>query len=65
MKISTRKIEIIQAQKNITNAAIAELSGISRQNYSTVKLRGTCRPTTAGKIARALGVEVEELLEEE
>ncbi len=65
MKISKRKIEYIMATKGLTAADTAEKSGISRQNFSTIKLRGTCAPTTAGKIARGLGVDVAEIIEKE
>lgn len=65
MRISKEKIELLQAQKGIAQAKLAELSGISRQNLSTVKLRGTCRPETAGKLARALGVDPADIIESE
>ena len=38
------------------------LAGISRQNLSTIKTRGTCKALTACKLAAALGVDVTELL---
>lgn len=63
MKISKQKIFAAQAQLGITMKQLAELSGISRQNISTVVHRGSCRPETAGKIARALGVDVTEIME--
>ena len=65
MKISKEKIEYIMATNGLTAADTAEKSGISRQNFSTIKLRGTCTPTTAGKIARGLGVDVAEIIEKE
>lgn len=65
MKISKQKIFAAQAQLGITMKQLAELSGISRQNISTVVHRGSCRPETAGKIARALGVDVTEIMEVE
>lgn len=65
MRISREKIEIILAKKNLKVADAAERMGVSRQNFSTIKNRGTCTPATAAKIATGLGVEVEELLESE
>lgn len=65
MKISREKIELLQARKGITQLKLSELSGISRQNLSTVKLRGTCRPETAGKLAHALGVDPADIIESE
>ena len=63
MKISKQKIFAAQAQFGLTMKQLAELSGISRQNLSTILHRGSCRPDTAGKIARALGVDVTEIME--
>ena len=63
MKISKEKIEYIMATKGLTAADTAEKSGISRQNFSTIKLRGTCSPVTAGKIAHGLEVDLTEIIE--
>ena len=65
MNISKSKIEIFMAAKGINSTELAKVSGISRQNLSTIKNRGTCIPETAGKIARGLGVDVREIIEEE
>ena len=63
MRISKQKIFAVQAKRGLTMKQLAELSGISRQNLSTVVHRGSWRPETAGKIARALGVDVTEIME--
>lgn len=65
MKISRQKIELLQAEKGLTATTLAERSGVSRQNISTLKGRGTCQPWTAQKIALALGVDVVDLIESE
>ena len=65
MKISKEKIEYIMATKGLTASEISEKSGVSRQNFSTIKLRGTCEPATAGKIARGMGVDVADIIEQE
>lgn len=65
MKISREKIEFILAKKNLNVAEAAKIMGVSRQNFSTIKNRGTCWPSTVAKIAKGLGVEVEEILESE
>ena len=65
MRVSREKIEYIMAAKGWTSAETAGKSGISRQSFSTIKLRGTCAPATAWKIARGLGVEVAEIIERE
>ena len=64
MKISVLKIETIMAKKNMTKAAMANAAGMCRQNVSTIVRRGTCEPRTAGKLAKALGVDVTEITEE-
>ena len=65
MKISRNKIEILQVKHQMTAAALSKRCGISRQNLSTIKGRGTCNVTSAAKIAAGLGVPVEEILEKE
>ena len=52
-------IEILAASKGMN---LTQLAGISRQNLSTIKTRGTCKALTACKLAAALGVDVTELL---
>jgi Helix-turn-helix. len=64
MNISAQKIETMLAERGMTKSELAELSGISRQNISTVVRRGTCEPKTAGKLAAGLGVNVVDVLEE-
>lgn len=63
MKISRDKIEILQAKRQMTATELSKHCGISRQNLSTIKVRGTCNVTSAFKIAAGLGVSVEEILE--
>lgn len=63
MKISKTKIENISAEKGWNASMAAREAGINAQMFSIVKTRGTCRPETALKIARALGVDVTEIME--
>lgn len=42
MNISKSKFELLLAEKELSLTQLAELSGISRQNISTIKQRGTC-----------------------
>jgi len=65
MKISRSKIEILLAEKSLTKTALSEICGISRQNLSTIILRGTCAPKTAVKLANGLEVSVTEIIKEE
>lgn len=53
------------ASKGLTAVELSKRTGISRQNISTIKLRGTCTPITAGKLARGLEVDLSEIIEKE
>ena len=61
MVICASKIEILLAEKCMTKKALAEISGISRQNISTIMRREECTPRTAGRLARGLGVDVSDI----
>ena len=63
MKINAKKIELLLVERNMSKTALAEKSGISRQNISTILGRGTCEPRTAAKLANGLGVEIHKIIE--
>lgn len=63
MNINRARIETMLAKRGMTQAALASICGLSRQSVSTILTRGTCAPKSAGKLANALGVTVESLLE--
>lgn len=65
MRINIQKVELLAAKKDWTWSELARRARMSRQNLSTVKVRGTATARTICKIAAALGVEPEELLFEE
>lgn len=65
MKIDAGKIKMILAERGMTQAELAKACGVSRQNVSTILLRGTCSLVTAGKIAKGLGIQVAEIMKEE
>ena len=65
MKINTGRLFKILAERDMTRKSLAEASGISRQAVSTIMERGTCEPRTAGKLARGLGVQLEDIILEE
>ncbi len=65
MKISKSKIELILAKKNLKVVEAAKIMGMTRQNFSTIKNRGTCTPATALRIANGLGVDIEDFIESE
>ena len=64
MKISVAKIETLLAEQEMTKRMLAEKSGISRQNISTIVRRGTCEPKTAGRLAAGLGVTISQIVSE-
>lgn len=63
MNISGTKLELLAAANGLNFSKLSELSGISRQSISTIKTRGTCSAKSLVKLANALGVNAEELLE--
>ena len=62
MNINAAKIELLLAERGMTKAALADRCGICRQNISIVVRRGTCEPKTAGKLAKGLGVPVDDII---
>ncbi len=63
MRIYVWKVEAMLARDGVTRAELSKRSGISRQSVSCILQRGTCSTVNAGKIARALGVDVTEIME--
>lgn len=64
MKLDTYRIKLLMAEREMTQAELAALSGISRQSISTIFGRGTCTLKTAGKLAKGLGVSAGEIAKE-
>lgn len=58
-------IEIMAARKGLRMGQLADKAGLSRQNLSMIKARGTCTALTACKIAAVLGVDVTEIIKED
>lgn len=65
MRIGKIKLVIALTQKEMTQKQLAELSGLSRSTINGIKAGRSCTTETAGRIAKALGVDVVEILEEE
>lgn len=63
MRIDRLKLIAEMARADLNGKQLGELAGISRVTVSSVKGGKSCNEETASKIARALGVDVEELLE--
>lgn len=64
MKISDKKFEIALANSGLTIGQAAERAGISRQRFSTILNQKNVTPRAAGNIARGIGVNVTEILED-
>ena len=65
MRIDRHKISTMLAEQAITQAVLADNCGVSRQTVSTVLTRGTCSAITAGKLAKGLGCNVNEITKED
>lgn len=63
MRLNRTKIQLLMAKACITQGALADRAGISRQTLSAVMNGRSCRPELLGRIARALEVEPEEIIE--
>lgn len=61
MRIDSQRVYLCLAERSMTQKQLAELCGVPRTNISTILGRGTCTAATLGKIARGLGVPVEEI----
>ena len=65
MKINTRRIKQRMCANLMTQFQLAEVAGVSRATISCALLKGSCSIQTAGKIAKALGVDPAEIIEME
>lgn len=65
MRIDSIAIKLLLAEKGMTQTILSERCGVSRQNISCLLARGTCSAVNAGKLAKALDVDVREIIKEE
>lgn len=65
MKISKKKFEALQLEKNLTQIEISKKCNISPSFLSEIIRGKNIRPTTVVKIMEALDVSAEDILEEE
>lgn len=63
MKISKTKLEIAMARAELNRDTLAKKANMPIPTVCNVYTRGTCKPATAGRIAKALGVDVTEIME--
>ena len=65
MILSKKKIDIAMSNRCMTSNELQEKSTLPRGTFLKVICEKSVRPVTAGKIARALNVPVEQLIETE
>lgn len=63
MRLSKIKIQLLMARLEINQRSLAIKAGISRQTLSAVMNGRNCRPELLGKLAKALEVKPEEIIE--
>ena len=63
MKLNKSKILLIMASKQMTQQSISKTYGVSSRRISNIINASNVRPVTAGKLAKALGVNVTDILE--
>ena len=64
LKIDAKKLELSQAKKGINTNQIIKNSGLTEKTIQNIKNGKPCRPLSVHKLAKALGVEVTEILKE-
>ena len=60
MKLNTTNIKAAMIRQYMTQGALAEKAGVSRQTVCVTLARGTCSIATAAKIAAALNLAPDE-----
>lgn len=61
MVLNVLAIKKLMATKEMTQTNLSQLSGLSTQSISYIMAKGSCSIRSAGKLANALGVGVEEI----
>jgi len=65
MKVNKRKLELSMARACMNTAELIKATGMPRPTVNNAITGRDVRPGTLGRIARALGIDVTEILEEE
>lgn len=65
LKVCVNRIRRFMGANLLTQLALAEMAGVSRVTINSTLLKGSCSTVTAGKIAKALGVNPEDIIEKE
>lgn len=64
MKIKTFKVKCLMADRDLNTIELAKATGVSRNTISSITNGKSCSLTTAGKLAKALNVSLEDIAEE-
>lgn len=65
MKANRKKLELAMAKACMSTAELQKVAAMPRPTVNCVICGRSVKPHTLGKIAKALGVDVEEIMEEE
>lgn len=64
MKIDSKKIKSLIAEKEMTLSAFAESIEMTKQGLSVILSKGSCGTVNAGKIAKGLNIPVQQIIKE-
>lgn len=64
LAVSQDKVHLLMAQKCMNPYDLCSVAQISYPGYRRIMKTGRCKIATMGRIAKALGVDVTEILEE-
>lgn len=59
MDIDREQIELLLAKADMSKKTLAARSGLTGNGIRLILYRGSCKPDSAGKLAKGLGVPVE------
>ena len=65
MKVNRKKLEMAMARACMNSAALPAVTGLPRPTVNNAIVGKGVRPATLGRIAKALGVDPEEIVEAE
>lgn len=64
LTVDKEKIEILQAKKGIPSEELTAITGLTRGTIFSMKNGKPCKPLSVHKLAKALDVDVTEILKE-
>ena len=65
MKLNVREVRRQMLRQGLTQKALADKAGLSRQSINTILARTTCSLTSMSELAAGLGVDVETIWKED